>query len=421
MFISYIISPLCGETYLARCIESLYEQTEDDFEVIVAEYHFHTCSEYIKETLETKPNFKIIAECQPKDKLMAAVKMADEQTQFIQLVDANAVATPNALKSIKAVSENADLIVPSTILRTAEGFVRRFPDGWENAGQMDILDAFDYCFRKSLFDIYADEILSDPGQVETLVDILLSRNTPFAFVKEICYYVTKPKYVMTAAEKLDYEKLSIIAASLSGITINANIVKLFTKYVHRLTYVIDSGRYNTDEQQQALNALKEFGNPMKEYYVMSKIFALNTGVPIEDLQVLDLGGYQTLRKEVLRLSGTENGSGNVGTVMERFERQCMDFVKEMETNAKQIGTAYTSKVEDLDQIQENIAAISANLHCLMQKAEGDGFQMSGTGNVSSFSNPVTEVPYLYATGRLGLKSILKSFNGWLRFKFSHKK
>ena len=57
MFISYVIPPFQSDAYLVRCIESLYGQTSDDFEVIVAEYHFSGSKEYIKDALETKKNF----------------------------------------------------------------------------------------------------------------------------------------------------------------------------------------------------------------------------------------------------------------------------------------------------------------------------------------------------------------------------
>ena len=59
MFISYIIPPFQSEEYLVRCLESLYGQTSDNFEVIVAEYQFGSCDDYIKHALETKPNFSI--------------------------------------------------------------------------------------------------------------------------------------------------------------------------------------------------------------------------------------------------------------------------------------------------------------------------------------------------------------------------
>lgn len=423
MFISYIIQPLYGETYLVRCIESLYEQTGNDFEVIVAEYHFNICSEYIKEALETKANFKIISECQPKDKLFAAAKLVNKDSQFVQLVNASSVATPSAFQAIRDAAEYADLLIPSTIIRTTEGFIRRFPNGWENAQQMDILNAFDYCFRKSLFDNYAEEILGNPMQVEMLMDILLSRDTPFAFVEETCYYITKSEYSMIPEEKPDYDKLHIITANFINTTINANKVKLFTKYIHRLIYVIDSGRCDITEQVQALDALKEFGQQVKDNYIMSRIFALNTGVSIDDMQSLDLGGYRTLRREVFLLSDTENSVGTISAILERFERHRLDSVNEVKTDIQQIKTTYSEYAEKMEKIQEDITAMAANLHLLMQQTENSGFNvaLSTRGSTSSFNNPVNEVPYLYATGKLGLKTIIKSFNGWLRFKFRRKK
>ena len=422
MFISYIILPAHGEAYLERCIEFLYAQTDSDFEVIIAESHFNNCSEYIKDALQTKDNFKVIEECNCTDKLHAAVKLADENTEFIQILDASTAATSHSLKSIKRVADGADLIIPSSIIKTSDGFLKRFPEGWENAKQMDVLDAFDYCFRKSLFEKYEDEILRDPYHVEALIDVLLAINTPFAFAEDICYYITKPEFGIMPQEKLDYDKLQIISSNIMKPEVNSSKIKLFTKYIHRLVYIIDSERCDIKEKQAAFESLKEFGREAADHFVLSKIFTLNTGVPSADLQVLDLGGYKTLRKEVFRLSDTENSVGTISAVLESFARNRLESVKEIEKHVKSFQNLYSESSDKMEKMQEEITAIYVNMNSLMQGAAEGGITVSPqVSGVSAFNDPMTEVPYLYATGKLGLKTIFKSFSGWLRFKFRRKK
>lgn len=422
MFISYIILPSHGETYLVRCIEFLYAQTESDFEVIVAESHFNTCSEYIKDALQTKNNFKIIGECNPADKLRAAAKLIDENAEFVQILESGTAATPHALKSLKRVAEGVDLIIPASIIKTSDGFLKRFPEGWENAKQMDILDAFDYCFRKSLLEKYEDEILRDPYHVEALIDVLLAIDTPFAFAEDICYYITKPEFGITPNEKLDYDKIQIISSNIMKPEVNSSKIKLFTKYIHRLVYVIDSERCDVKEKQAAFESLKEFGREISGNFVLNKIFTLNTGVPSADLQILDLSGYKTLRKEVFRLTDTENSVGTIKAVLEGFARNRQESIKEIEEHVKALKIDYSERSDKIEKIQEEITAIYMNMNSIMQGTVNGSFNVSpqATG-VSAFNDPMTEVPYLYATGKLGLKTIFKSFGGWFRFKFRRKK
>lgn len=422
MFISYIILPSHGETYLVRCIEFLYAQTESDFEVIIAENHFNTCSEYIKDALQTKNNFKVIEECNPSDKLHAAAKLIDENAEFVQILESGTTATPHALKSLKRVAEGVDLIIPATIIKTSDGFLKRFPEGWENSKPMDILDAFDYCFRKSLFDKYQDEILKDPYRVESLMDVLLSNNTPFVFTDDVCYYIIKPEFNTLPQEKLDYDRIQIIASNIMKPEVNSEKIKLFTKYIHRLVYVIDSDRCENNEKNRALESLKEFGREISGNFVLNKIFTLNTGIPSDDLQVLDLSGYITLRKEVFRLSDTENSVGTINALLEGFARNRQESIKEIEEHVRSLRINHSDRVDKIEEMREEITAIYTNMNSIMQGTVSGSFNISpqATG-VSAFNDPMTEVPYLYATGKLGLKTILKSFGGWFRFKFRRKK
>lgn len=426
MFISYIIPHLCGETYLIRCIESIYEQPLEDFEVIIAEYHFNTCKDYIKELLNTKSNFKVIEECKEEDKLKSAIKMIDKNAKFIQFLDSSTVATPHTVKTLKSVSEKVDLIIPSTIIRVSDGFKSRFPNGLKDIGNTDVMDAFDYCFSKTLFDKYENEIIVDLFHIEMLIDVLLSIGTPFKFTEETCYYIVKSENSFDD-EKLDYDKLQIIASNIKKSKIDEVKVKLFTKYIHRLMCLIESDKADEQEQVKAYEILKKFGEEISDNYVMSKIFNLNTGVHVSDLENIDLSGYKTLKEEIFKFSNNTNGI-NV-TADKSGDKRKEEIITAIKVNMQNMREKYAENSGNMNKIREDISSMSKNLHYLMQKVESNEI-ISNSNNesivnnrieVTSFSDPVMEVPYLYATGKLGLKTIVKSFRGWFRYKLSRKK
>lgn len=422
MFISYIIPPFQSEAYLVRCVESLYGQTADDFEVIVAEFQFNNCKEYIKDALETKKNFKIIEECRDEEKLSAAVRMISADAEFVQFVEASTVAVPHALETLRSAAGDALLVMPATILKMGGGFVKRFQNGWEDSGQMGALNAFDYCFRKTLFDKYAENIIADLYSVEILLDMLLGSGTSLAFVDSVCYYILKSEFSVPSIARNDYEKLQVISANIANEELGSVKVKLFTKYVHRLTAVIDSAVTEYDDQKEAYALLKVFGEDAAANNVLSRIFTLNTGIPIEDMKRLDLDGYKTLRNELFRLSDTQSSVSAITEIMNTFNVQRVNDAHRLEAWVKSYSEKYTAESMEMVKVREDIAALTANMHLLMQRIEEGGIgNGNGSAGVSAFNDPITEVPYLFATGKLGMKAIFKCINGWFRFKFSKKK
>lgn len=418
MFLSYIVNVSQGEAYLVRCIESLFEQGTDDIEVIVAEYQFNICQDYITRTLQERKNFKVISECPDADKLKNAAALVSEDAEFVQIVESGTAVTPHAFHHVKAVSENTDLILPGSVAHTADGFVKRFPNGWESASHADVLTAYDFCFRKSLFTKYQENLTGSPEQMESLIDLLISTGTSMEFAAQNCFYVTKPAYGMFCQEPLDIDRLEIIAENINRVKVNAVKVKLFTKYVHRLTAFLTNPDVEAKEQDRAFSILKKFGAEAKDNFVLSRIFILNTGISYEDMAAADRGGYQTLYKEIFRLTDASTSVTAITELLTEFNAQRSASEKTMHGILDGVADSYKTDSSRIEKMSNDMEALTANMHLLMTRME-KGVTVSGS--VSGFSDPVNEVPMLYASGKLGLKTIVKSFNGWLRYKFSRKK
>lgn len=419
MFISYIIPPFQSEEYLVRCLESLYGQTSDNFEVIVAEYQFGSCDDYIKHALETKPNFKIIDECTDEEKFRAAVKLVSESAEYVQLIEATTVAVPHAVETLQKAANDAELLLPATIVRIADRFVKRFCHGWEKISVTEGFTAFDYCFKKSLFDRCIESIADDFNRAETLLDVLLGSGTSMTYVESVCYYIAPVEIHAPTIASEQYEMLTRISDSVCKDELGSIKVKMYTKYVRRLMMVIDSEDSDYDDQQRAYETLKKFGKDASESYILSKIFSINTGVPVTDMDHVDLGGYKTLRNEIFRLTDTTTSVSAIQEIFREQELKRMDDAMRLEKWIKAYNAERAANQEAGKKLHDDIQAVSANLHCLMQRIEEGGIGQKG--GVSTFTNPVTEVPYLFATGRLGFKTIFKCINGWFRYKFSGKK
>ncbi|MBQ8927025.1 MAG: hypothetical protein IJ055_01960 [Oscillospiraceae bacterium] len=420
MFISYVIAPGQNDAYLARCIESLYGQSEDDFEIVLAGWQFGQAQQYVQEQLEKRTNFKVIEECPEYDRLAAAAKLVDPQAQYVQLVAESTVAVPHALRTLKEGAGGAQLLLPATIIKTAEGFTRRYQRSWEDETQAGGLDAFAYCFSKELFDRYADNLTGAPEDVETLIDILLSSGTSLAFIEQVCYYIALPEVTRPTIAEDDYDKLLVISHNVGSEALASVRVKLFTKYIHRFLQVLDSGEVPYTEQCKAYETLVRFGEQAGDNFTLQKIFSLNTGVPAADMQHLDLEAYRTLRSELFRLSDTESSVAAVTDIVDHSNQRYAENVRRIENSVKTLSKECSGESVELRKLRDEIAAMTANMHFLMQNMEQGNFT-AGSGAPVGFQDPVNEVPYLFATGKLGLKVVFRSFNGWLRYKFSRKK
>ncbi len=421
MFISYIIPPYQSEAYLTRCIKSLYDQTSEDFEVIVAEYRFGATSAFIEDARANRKNFKVIGECRDEDRLASAVRMLDDASEFVQLVDVSTVAAPHALETLRAAAGDAQMLLPATVVRTADGFTKRFQNGWEEVGEAGKLNAYDYCFRRTLFDRYGDSIIADPMHTETLLDILMVTGNALATTETVCYYITLPEFTVPTIHAEDYDKLMIIANNICKEELGGTRVKLFTKYVRRFTAVIDSQRTEYAEKQKAYETLRSFGEAAQESEVLSRIFTLNTAVPSRDMQHLTLSGFMTLRSEIFRLTDTQSSVSTITAIMDEANVQRMESVKRIENSTRNFAEKYMLDRETTAKMHKEMLALSANLHLLMQNMETGNFTAGSAPAASGFQNPVTEVPYLFATGKLGFKTIFKCIGGWFRYKFSKKK
>ena len=420
MFISYVITPQQNNAYLVRCIESLYGQSEQDFEVILAGSQFGQAQSYVEEQLAARTNFKVAAEAPVGGELAAAAALIDPQAQYVQLVQESTVAVPHALRTLRENAQDAELLLPATIVKNSEGFTRRFQKSWEDAEEAGGLDAYAYCFRKDLFDRYRDNLTGSPDDVETLIDILLSSGTTLSFIEQVCYYIASPEGKRHSISEDDYDKLLVISNNIGGESLGSMRVKLFTKYVHRFLQVIDDAQVPYTEQCKAYETLVQFGVQSGDNYTLQKIFTLNTCVPSADMEHLDLEAYRTLRSEMFRLSDTESSVATITNVVDHSTQYYIDNVRRIENSVKTLSKECSSEGTELRKLRDEITAMTANLHFLMQNAEKGG-KNEKSGAASGFQDPVNEVPYLFATGKLGLKVVFRSFGGWMRYKFSRKK
>lgn len=429
MFITYIITLVKNGDYLQRCIESLYAQKNNDFEIVIADYNVGSAEVYIEEQLNQRDNLKVINPCNKDDKLFAATQLIDKSTQFIQFIEETFFATPYAIEHLrKTVKDEIQMLLPNTVIQKDDVFIKQVTDNLEEVEISGKLTAFSYCFRKDLFELYLDDLIKNLYNIESVLDVILSKGTEPAYVNQICYYVVDIAATGDIAKVEDYDNIKLICENIIGDKLSSLQVKLFIKYLHRLMFIINSDNSTYKDKCKAYETLKQFGKSTISNPALNKIFMLNVGVPYQDIENLDLPIFLIIFNESLQCTCNENISAIIANSLEKSYLRHENSLHLIESDISAINCdnelkneKLTLEIEKIEKMHEDIIAMATNMHILMQRFEKDDIKGIGDSKVSGFLEPVNEIPYLFATGKLGFKVLIKSFNCWLRYKFSRKK
>ncbi len=407
MFLSYVLCVDDDDSYTIRCIESLYQTNDDDFEVIVAQYHEGMLQARIMEYVARYDNLHIVTD--EKNPMREAASLISKDAQFVQFLRSNRMATPYSRSILREQSHVADLIVPLVILQKKDSFVERRISDCSFSPDDESLSVFDFCIRKSLVDRYVTELTEDPDHTELFLDFLMALQKNFATTEEPCYYLAVGRSV-DPLEQLDFDRLRLIAENVVTDPVTGASMKLYLKYVERMLRVVHSPLMEESVQEQAYEILALLGHSAMNQPVLQTIFRLNVGYRVEELTSMSYSGYRIATQVV------SSYTHNTYAVLE----------KRLLEVAKRLETAENANTKAITQLKHDVAGISTNLHS-MQGTLAKGIKVSEIATAKTtqsqapmFQNPVQEVPYLFATGRLGLKTVWRSFCGWLRYKLHRK-
>lgn len=387
MKVSYIIMPFESAEYLIRCVNSLYRQLGEDYEVILAENYLDDNS---VEFLNEKPQVKRISE-KPQtaeEKLAEAIELISGDSDYVQLLDVNTVVSPICTKAIIA-CEKSDLIVPAAAIKKGDEFSVDAPELQTLEKNYDKYSPQRFCFGHDLFKHFSDEIIQGAGAFSLFLLCVFSENRIMNFAGDVCMYADDFAPVERITDDLDTVRASCTASlemfpNIKNVEVKINIIGRFTDKFSEFMVNED-----TEIRQNAFYALQDICEKTHNDFLFKRYFEGKIGFESEDFLRLNYEEYTAYKANV-------NGQENLVSPVDNVAQS--KILKEL----KEAIDKTNKEFSELKKLSAKPMIISS--------AQG-----------AAMRDPSIDVPQMYRDGRLGFKTIWRSFCGWLKYKFGGKK
>ena len=416
MKISYIITPFGSSEYLVRCINSILRQTGEDNEIIIAENGFEL-SDDVDNYIFSECHVKRISDVPETyfEKITEAVKLA-RNGALIKLIDVETVAVPIA--SAEAADCETDIVFVPLAVKNQNDYTIVNVDEIKQTRELLIKSIF---INKKILKSITYDVFSDPFMFELWLDKITSTGAVCGSVDVVCFYVKNEhseKAPGTAQQYIDQKDdlLIIFENSLKSSDTKAGLM-LFDKYMSVLCRLMNSG--SCDEQTKAgiFGIVKETARRIGDNDLAQHMFLLYFGVSTETVVGMDADAYMFYSGRVLTLS-------DKGIVTAKFEqivensteslRKSLSVITEIKSKQDEAAKKTKEMSEEIRKLKNDIAALTKNMHFVFNSA-------SVSSETEAYTEPIQQIPAMFAQGKLGLKVIFKSFKAWLKYKFSRKK
>ena len=418
MKVSYIILPFEDPTYLVRCVNSLYRQLGEDFEVILAENDFGDKQGEIEEFLGGKTQVKRIARLELPtsveteeeqeeaesyniikatvfEKLTQAISLISADSDYVMLIDVDTVVSPVCTKAILK-CDGSDLIIPAAAVKNKDTFVFVRPKISEFKKNFDKYVPQRLCFGKNLFDCFQTEFIENTELFSSfLLTAFANGRISITATEDVVIYVQSfPVPEKNEDPNFDAikEKCNFIFSKLIKIDDEEAKAYIFEKVIRRVFALLSSDE--DENSQKAYEVLQDYCNRIRDDFILKKVFKSMVGLEANELLLLNYEQFTICNNYV-------NGTLNSVTAADSATQN--KLLKDMKT-------ALDAAKKDLVNTKKEISAITARSITAATAA---------TGTV--ISDPYTDIPQMYREGRLGLKTIIRSFGGWLKYKTGRKK
>lgn len=427
MKISYIILPFENTEYLIRCVNSLYRQIGDDYEVILGENFFwknsfgDNADELTEENSEemTEDSFgelrkfleekeKLIRISQyPKtneEKLKEAFSLVSDNSDYVMLIDVDTVVSPVAAQEILS-CEEAELLIPAAAIRKGDGFAVDAPDEKYLLKNMNKFPPQRFCYSRNLFEKLEPKFLVIQDLFYIFVVTLFSEEKIIKTVDEICVY-SKP-FAVSKQEEQGFEKVKenslIIFDRLFGIMDTEAQILIFERLIFQIAKFLGAEEYEVREE--ALSVLQDIGSAVEDKLLFRKFFEVKIGFDIKEFLSLDYSEYEIYKA---RIVNKKTEAATAAADIAKQEKMIKELGNAVEAVKKELGTVR----KDIEAGRKDIAGFAKSQNQAVAAV---------VGAKQNYSDPALDIPKMYREGRLGLKTIIRSFSSWLKYKFSRKK
>lgn len=378
MKVSCIIMPFDSAEYLIRCVNSLYRQLGEDYEVTLAE---NVLDEKSLEFLKEKPQTA-------EEKLFEAASLLSDDCECVQLLDVNTVISPIMAKTILE-CEHGDLIVPAAAIKEGSEFIVDAPDAAAVEKNYDKYAPQRFCFGRELFKRFIEEIVENEGAFSLFLLSVFAGKRVINFIDDVCMYADGFAPDIVSDEDIDTVKSHCEIAfellpNIAGVEARIEIIGKFTKKFSG--FLADE---NVEIRRNAFCALQDICENIQDNFLFRKYFEGEIGFNANDFLMLDFEEYEAYKMNV---RGAENTAAPIDIAVQN------KLLKDMK-----------DAVEKTNKELSELKKISAK-PMIKPSVQGAGM-----------GDPANDVPRMYREGRLGLKTMWRSFCGWLKYKFSGKK
>lgn len=392
MKIAYIIAPFETTEYLIRCINSIKRQTFSDYEIIVAENSFYNeknLSEYIANTdklklITDKPENNI-------EKIREAVSLVSPASGLIKLITADTVVSPIA--AAKAQCEG-DIIIASCAEKSGDDYKITDNSPTPDNPKLSIYSMF---LKKSIFEQLDDDVFTEKQAFELWLEEHIIGGTNIVNTGEISFYTSGKSMLQNSDPTAALIKNKDRILKVVKTTLEANSITMLDKYLSRLLTFLFDKKHEPSQKNDIFSLIKEMGEATKNSPSAKRLYELYLGEDTEFIQHFDGEGY-------LLYMDKKNAFSKASFYQSNLPKSSAPILSESKPD---------SITAELKAMRNEIAAISKNLHFV--------FNSSFAAGSAEFNDPVNRVPEMFSQGQLGLKVIIRSFKGWLKYKLSRKK
>ncbi len=402
MKLSYIITPFENGEYLIRCINSLKRQIGCDYEIILAETDFGEAEEKIRTYLELHSEVRHFEKSEDVDTETKKLEQALDSSKgdYVIFLNVETVVAPCAAKSILE-SAFGEMVLIKTLVRNGEEYV----PAW-NWGQNRVvgLQRDWVCFSKAFFDQYKKEVLTDERSIQLLYDIALC-NEMCNETSEICFYAKYDDPDKETSIAIDTANLRKLADCICKNKTTATMLQLYHRYINKIKFEVLALDIENEQKEMLYESLVYFGTAGAHNNVYRSIFEEECGLKPEEMLELDLAGYLEYRS--IKNVPVQNPKEQTEILKTLIEKKCSEQDKQIKKVVAELGITQT-----------NLHLLEKNINKKMSAFEN---ACTPIQQVSVIQDPITEVPGLFAEGRLGLRVILKCIASWIKCKFGWKR
>lgn len=386
MKISYIILPFENPEYFIRCVNSLYRQIGSDYEVILAENDFGKDSDELNLFLDEKRQLiRISWDAKSREeKLAEAVRLIPADSGYVILVDVNTVVTPIAAQAVLSCG-NPDIIIPAIAVRDGKRFLLDDLDETALIEKIEQCTPDRICFGRKVFVEFCEKILlNDEKNFHYWILEKFSENLDIGCTKDVCMYIEK------ISEKKVYEietgQWKIVMAKVVDNFENIGSLKLKLGLLNKYaTYFMQIMGRDTEDAASIFVEFQNLCGKCMDSPLLNKLVWQRVGFQSEDFLCLSWEEYRLF----LNLSQGKDG-----------------FFVLLGNSAMQ---------------NERLYKMEKNLEGLMCELASIKMEYAAPSIGQVIAEPIRDIPRMYREGRLGLRTILGSFMGWLGYKLSRKK